>query len=123
MATLLSKSYELPALDFKTSGPWNKDTQPHMQKMEELQDISDALPEGEIVGGIISFGVADGSAIYLVTKAKPLTLQHIDFCDAYRVHPAMIRGLRKQDILDQLGSRRRMQSYFSKRKKKEVERV
>lgn len=110
MARLLEQSYELPALDFRIRGPWNEDTQPAMQKMKELQDKSDALPEGEIKGAIIGFGVADGSALYLVVKEKPLTLQHIDYLDGYHVHPAMIRGLRKEDILHQLKQRRWLQN-------------
>ena len=32
-------------------------------------------------------------------KESPLTLSHVPSGDAYRAHPAMIRGLRKEDIL------------------------
>lgn len=111
MAQLLDKSYELPALDFKSSVPWGE--QPHDQKMKELQGVSDNLPEGEIVGGIISFGVADGGAYYLVTKAKPLILQHIDYGDGYRVQYPMIRGLRRADVEDMLGRTRMLNALFT----------
>lgn len=111
MAQLLNKSYELPALDFKSSIPWRE--QPHDQKMQELQGISDNLPKGEIVGGIISFSVADGGAYYLVTKAKPLLLQHIDYGDGYRVQYPMIRGLRRADVEDMLDRTHRLNELFT----------
>ncbi len=82
-------------------------------KLDALQEISDNLPEGEIKGGILSFGVADGSALYLVVKVRPLTLQHIDFLDGYRVHYALIKGLDRADIERQLGSQRRLNELFA----------
>lgn len=111
MAKLLEKSYQLPALDF--SGPYVPfDQTEHGKAMNELQERSDSLPEGEIVDGIVSFGVADGGAYYLVVKEKPLTLQHIDFLDGYRAHPALIRGLTRDDICFSLDGRRRMKALF-----------
>jgi len=54
---------------------------------------------GDVVGLLLTFPVADGHAFYRVSKASPLTLQHVPFGDAWRVPPAHIRGLRRQDIL------------------------
>ena len=104
MAKLLTRDIELPELDFSSDTPW--EDQPQQIALNALTERSDALPKGEIVGAVIKFPVADGHAYYLVTKEKPLTLQYIFYGDGYYVHPAMIRGLNKQDILDQLENRR-----------------
>ncbi|MHA2063249.1 MAG: hypothetical protein ACXABY_02590 [Candidatus Thorarchaeota archaeon] len=112
MARLDKYSYPLPKIDYQSPLSW--DETDHFKKMEELQEISDNLPKGEIKGGLISFGVADGSAIYIVVKTKPLTLQHVPFCDGYSVHPALIRGLNKADILDHLDRERRLKEIFAK---------
>jgi hypothetical protein len=66
----------------------------------KLTKASNALPLDQIVGSVVKFPVADGYALYYVSSARPLTLQHIPAGDAYTVHPAMIRGLTKKDILD-----------------------
>lgn len=85
--------------------------------LNKLQKISDNLPEGKIKGGLLSFGVADGSALYLVVKERPLTLQHIDFLDGYRVHHALIKGLDRADIEAQLSADRRINKLFAEKSK------
>jgi hypothetical protein len=72
-------------------GWYNQRTQ-HMKSLEK----------GETLGAIISWPVADGSAVYLVVNDKPLTLQHVIYGDSWHVPMAMIRGTRKQDILDHI---------------------
>lgn len=47
---------------------------------------------------IVSFPVGDGNALYYLFSEQPLVLQHIPYGDAYRVDPALIRGLRLTDI-------------------------
>jgi hypothetical protein len=78
----------------------------------ELKKKSDAVKPGSVEGGLVSFGVADGSAHYVVVKEKPLTLQHVPYGDAYQIPYVMIRGLRKSDILDMLKRDRGMKSIF-----------
>lgn len=82
--------------------------------MNEMQAVSDALPEDEITGGIISFPYADGHALYLVEKAKPLTLQHIPYMDAWQVDAALIRGLRVVDVQQKLKGRKNLKAMFAK---------
>jgi len=74
--------------------------------LNDLMDVSDKLPEGEVVGGIITFPVADGKAIYKVVCAKPLKLMHIPYGDAYRVSPAHIRGLRLAEVQQMIHRKR-----------------
>ena len=68
------------------------------QAMQALMEKSNALPDNEIVGGVIAFPVADGYANYLVTKETPLRLQHLPFADAYQASAILIRGLRATDV-------------------------
>lgn len=79
-------------------------------KFDKLQERSDSLSGGEIVGAVLRWSRGDGYAYYLVTNDSPPTLRHISFGDEWRVEPALIRGLRKQDILDMLESYRWFQS-------------
>lgn len=85
MAQLLDKAYPLPELKFD-GGDWRE---------SEHEKAFRKLLQEETV---ISFGVADGGAYYLVKSMSPLKLQHIPYGDAYRVPYAMIRGLRKADV-------------------------
>jgi hypothetical protein len=46
--------------------------------------------------------VADGYAHYEVVKMAPLTLRHIPYLDGWEAPAYVIRGLRKQDIEEQV---------------------
>jgi len=61
---------------------------------------------GEVVGILLAFPVADGYAHYRVSKASPLTLQHVPYGDAWRISAAHIRGLRKADAIESERRRR-----------------
>ena len=69
--------------------------------LKALEDKSASLPVGEIVGCLVSFPVADGQAVYVVTKERPLTLAHVPIGDKWHISDAHMRGLRKEDILEQ----------------------
>ncbi len=116
MAKLLDESLNLGDLPHYVSGDskeeQNRRWKAYTDKLDALQKISDALPEGEIKGGLLSFGVADGQAHYLVVKERPLTLQHIDFLDGYRVHDALIKGLDRADIEIELNATRRRNKFL-----------
>lgn len=70
--------------------------------LKELTDASAAVPDGGVVGVLLHFPVADGSAIYRVSKESPLTLEHVPYGDAYRIPDAHIRGIRRADVLAQV---------------------
>jgi len=109
----LGTEYNLPQLDIRVLR--NLDDSPHGQEMARLEEISEKLPDGEIVGGVLRFGVADGYAMYLVSNDKPLTLRHIDWLDGYRIADAHIRGLRIQDVREILRREKGMRELFSKK--------
>ncbi len=66
-----------------------------------LQAASDAVDlNGDLVGLLVNWQVADGHAWYRVSASRPLTLEHIPFGDAYGVSPILIRGLNKKDVIE-----------------------
>lgn len=70
--------------------------------LDNLQAISDRLPDGEYRGAVLSFPIGDGSALYLVQKTEPLTLQHIPYGDGYCIPGAHVRGLDLDDVKAQV---------------------
>ena len=96
MAQLSTKPYPFPAFDWKDLDGSIARSRAFWKGVDAAEA---ALPEGEIVGVRVSLSVADGSAEYIVVKESPLTLSHVPDGDAYRAHPALIRGLRKADII------------------------
>ena len=59
-------------------------------------------PSNPLVGKILSFPIADGSARYVVWNTKPFELVHIATFDAYEISAAEARGLRLSDVKLQL---------------------
>lgn len=85
-------------------------------ELDRLHAYADTLDDSEYVGAIVRWQVADGYAEYLVTSmAGSGTLQHLPFLDAYTVDPALIRGLRKQDIKERVDASRRLSRLFKAR--------
>jgi hypothetical protein len=94
---------------------WKEQGEQERAALEELFERSNALPPGQIVGGLLRFPRADGYALYIVVKESPLTIAHIPSGDAWTIEPALIRGLRKLDILQMLESVRRINAIFAKK--------
>lgn len=51
-----------------------------------------------LIGALLLFGAADGYAMYIVTKARPLTLMHVYLGDGYQVQYPMIKGIDANDV-------------------------
>ena len=80
-----------------------------------LMEASDAVDIDATVEGIVlQFPIADGYAIYRVSKTSPLTLEHIPVGDAWQIPAAHIRGIRKRDVLEQAARRRALVEVFGK---------
>lgn len=65
-----------------------------------LAESRKAAAEGEAVGTILQFPVADGRAYYVVVRERPLTLRHIPFGDGWRIPAAHVQGLTLRDVRD-----------------------
>ncbi len=98
MARLLKNPYPVPAWDSNLSARENIER------------------EDKVLEGIeyINFPVADGQAIYRVVSVRPPVLQPVPVGDAWTVHPALIRGLRAEDIEAELTRKRRLRELFEK---------
>jgi len=95
MATVLGSLQSFGKLENES---WVEHDARTTKLMEVLQEQSDNLPDGKVVGGIISFPIADGRAIYQVIKEKPLQLAHVAFSDGWQADPITIRGLKLEDV-------------------------
>lgn len=67
--------------------------------LKELMDNMLTLPTGQVVGAVLQFPMGDGAAYYLVTKASPLTVEHIPVGDAWHAGQETIRGINKDTAL------------------------
>lgn len=83
--------------------------------LAELQEKEAALPEGTYVGAVLRFPYADGYAMYLVQKTRPLTLQHIPFGDAWHIPEAHLRGLNLDDVKEQVARNKGLRSMFARK--------
>lgn len=91
-----------------------------LKKQEEdfktLSSYGSTLPEGEIVGSMVRFQIADGYAVYIVASAKPLALLHLNgFGDGYAIPDAHLRGLKVADIQGLVGRERSLARLFGNR--------
>ena len=84
---------------------------------DEMQQKAAALPEGKLEGAIVKFPYADGYALYMVQKEKPLILQHIPYGDAWHIPDSHIRGLRHADVAGMVASDRRITEMFAAKKR------
>ena len=84
-------------------------------EFKKLLDVSDNLKSGEIVGAVLQFQRTDGFAFYRVSKEAPLTLQHVPYGDSWHAEAALVRGLRRRDVEDQLQRARSMKALFSRK--------
>lgn len=85
------------------------------QLLKDLEEKEAALPEGSYEGVILRFPVADGYAMYLVQKTRPLTLQHIPFGDAWQIPAAHLRGLSMEDVKQQAAHNKSRRKLFARR--------
>ncbi len=102
MATLVATPKDIEAT-FAYKSPDEEPTDVYFKRIEtelqKLQDASDALPVGQIVGYLAHFPRGDGHATYKVVKEKPLQVVHIPHGDAWHTDAITMRGLRASDII------------------------
>lgn len=99
MATLVPTTQKLvDAFEHKEGEKFSDYIERSEAAFENLLSAAKALPDGEVVGAIISFPWADGQAWYRVACAKPLKLEHIPYGDAWHADHITIRGLRLEDV-------------------------
>lgn len=90
------------------------------ENFAKLQAISDAvdIDNGQIVGLLLSWQRADSYAYYVVAKERPLTLEHLQFCDGWTVERELIHGLTKSRILEIERSKREWKQLINGKRNK-----
>lgn len=119
MATLVATPKDIEA-KFAFKSPSEESMDVYFKRIETelqtLQAASDALPDGQVVGFLLHFPVADGHATYKVVKAKPLQVVHIPHGDAWHADAITLRGLRVSDIVMRQQQARKVKALFAKGK-------
>jgi hypothetical protein len=81
-----------------------------------LEAISQKYATGDGVSGeFLRFPRGDGYAVYVVVRAKPLTLVHVKIGDAWTIEGYAIRGLRLSDVQALIERRRRVAELFGEK--------
>ncbi len=97
MAKLDSKPADFGIPNDFGNPDWQTVMEKQDKKLEELQAISDKIdyknPKASLKGALVGFGVGDGTAHYIVTKDRPLTLANIPFGDAWQAPWVTINGV------------------------------
>lgn len=116
MAKLASKSFAFPEIG---AGDFREVMKSQDEAFKKLSDASDAIdfnnPKASLKGAILQWPRADGYAVYIVTEDKPLTIAHVPYGDAWSVEPALIRGLTRADVVQQLRQTKAMHDLFNKK--------
>jgi len=113
MAKLFGPPEHIPCPEFnvKDFNQYQKDCEQFEKSLAEF--CKEESPRCPDAGKIISFPVADGQAKYMVFKYSELIF--IGTYDAYHVDDALIRGLRKADIVKKIKQRENISALFAKR--------
>ena len=97
------------------TGDWMADMREEDAAFRRLMDAEATLGPDEVTGVLLRYGRGDGEAVYLVTKASPLTVSLLVFGDCWTVEDALIRGLTKADVLAAKRRNATLASLFGRR--------
>lgn len=100
MAKLLQPSL---TLDDSYMSDGHFDYEKYQRIWEEFEEQND----------YIKFPVADGYAVYKVVTLEPEpVLQHLQYGDAWHAHPALLRGLLKEEVVAMLKAEKMLKELF-----------
>jgi hypothetical protein len=96
--------------------PYFRDSEAYIERLAaEARRIARAEgKEDPIIGEVIRWSRGDGFAEYMVWRARPLQLIHLNLLDGYSVEEALIRGLRIGDVRAMVAADKRLRELFSK---------
>lgn len=100
-----ANGYRSLSIDTYKTAPWDIIGKEEREWFDKWFKHTIESPYGDILNSIIMFPVADGYAIYQVVKTSPrITLASVLYSDGYTVHDALIRGLKKDEIIEMIES-------------------
>ena len=100
----MAKIYNPPkGLEFKCnySGDWEKQENEYLDKLRKYCKAN-TDSKHPLVGATFRIPMADSYALYMVFRTKPLELIHVATGDAWDAPDYQTRGIRLQDIQDQV---------------------
>jgi hypothetical protein len=104
MARLIG-SYECPTWDWEKEQLW----------LSQLQnDLKSRNTKSDLIGEILQWPRADGYACYIVCSVKPLQIAHLIVGDAWRIEPALSRGVRLSDVRQMVERKRALNKLFNR---------
>ena len=106
------KEVKVPVIDFRNMKAYNEDCERYEKELKEL--LQKRNPDGELVGEIIRFPVADGYARYMVAGIKPVELVHLPLDDAW--HFQYANRITAKDIRDQIKQQKAIAELFAKKR-------
>ena len=116
MAKLIGICKDMPTIDYGNRPPGFNYREFYKLQEDALSIIeaasNKALDSNSPEGFVLSFGVADGHALYRVVKTKPLQIEHIPFGDAYQISAAHIRGINLSDVKAMMNSAKVWRNIF-----------
>lgn len=115
----LPEGFEAPDFeDYLVDGRFDLDTCNKVEAdfIESLRTWVKAnrVGAGDLMGQLVHYPVADGSATYMVVGTNPCALMHIPLGDAWQIPEAHMRGLRTQDIRADVQRAQRIAALFAK---------
>lgn len=125
MAKVFASPIEAPKVsDFITAKPFSFDRDgleaAEAKYTEDLRALLVKRKPGPYVGEIISFGIADGQALYMVASLRPAQLVHMPLGDAWQVSAAVISRLTVAQIKAQIDAEKLFDQAYRTKKKVEA---
>lgn len=98
--------------------PYYRDSEAYIARLaaEARQIAKIEGKEDPIIGEVVRWGRGDGYAQYMIWRARPLQLIHLDLIDGYHVEPELIRGLRIGDVRQMVERDKKLREMFARRK-------
>lgn len=93
-------------------GDWEKHQSAEAEYIKKVQAWALKNGSGNLCGEIFRYPVGDGCAQYVVLKSSPLTLIHLPVGDAWHIPAVVARGLRLQDLKDDIQRSRSLGKLF-----------
>jgi len=99
--------------DMDTGSSFDDIVRKQDEVLAELKAKCPLADAKDLTGALLHFPAGDGTALYIVTRDKPLTVQHVPYCDAWHADACTIRGINRTDVRSQLYRTAKLKALFS----------
>ena len=103
-----------PTPDYSGKFDYKKELEQEEKHMKDLKEwLIKRGYRGKLTGEIVSFGVADGQALYMLADGSKSCLIHLPYGDAYAYHN--IKYLPKNAIVKRIVQIKQLNALFTKK--------